>query len=130
MLKRQVELYVNETVGSMFWAYHPDAILRCAYRGTMELPADDQQALNQIFSAFNRDERPDGYRDRSLSVGDVVTLDSQSSYAVAGVGFEPLGRVRTGDGLVDFETWEKGQTGRGRHQLPQPWPPFGGRGRS
>lgn len=126
MSERTVELYLNETVGSMFWGYHPDARFRCAYRGRLTLPAADQAALNELFHLFNQPVRPDSYIDRSLSMADVVTLDGQVSHAVAGVGFCELDRLYTGDDVVSFDEWEAGP-GRTRHTLPESRrPPFGG----
>jgi len=117
---RNVELYLNETEGSMFWAYTPKAMMRCAYRGVINLPDDNQLALSVLFGLFNRDQRPDGYRDRSLSVGDVVTLDSDTSWAVDAVGFTELDRVYTGDPLVGFEEWQASHPHG--HRLASPIP--------
>lgn len=118
---RQVELYLNQTPGSMFWAYDPRAVFRCAYRGQLDLPAHDQRALEQVFALFNRDVRPDGYSDRSLSVGDVVTLDGIESWAVDGIGFSPLLKAHSGDPIIGYEEWSGPD-----EALPDPWPPFGG----
>ena len=103
---RSVEIYINESIGSMFLAWSEEAMMRCAWRGEMDLPEDDQQALDVIFSVFNDDQRPEGYQDRSLSVADVVTLDGSRSWAVAGVGFKEIGLL-TGQALQNPEQWNE-----------------------
>ena len=105
----------------MFWAYAPEAVLRCAYRGVIDLPENDQMALESLFGLFNRDLRPDGYRDRSLSVGDVVTLDEDTSFAVDAIGFTELPRVYTGDPLIGFEEWQASHPERSRLRNPIPF---------
>jgi hypothetical protein len=46
-----------------------------------------EEVLEQIFAKHNRDDRPDGQQAPSLSVGDVVRLDSQY-WAVQAAGFD------------------------------------------
>jgi hypothetical protein len=103
-MRRFVEVYVNETPGSMLMAYMDGAAMRCTWAGQLELPADvDHQgvpmaALENVFRLFNDDGRQNtiSYRDRSLSVADVVTFDRQESFSCETLGWVRLAGVITG----------------------------------
>lgn len=117
---REVELNFNLSLGYVFLRYDPSNETRCAWRGYLDLPADDDHALTLVWGFF---QNPLGemiearqapawiskaqriaheYRDRSLSAGDVITLDRSQSYAVEGIGFKPVPLV-TGGPLVGPE---------------------------
>lgn len=98
-MRREVELYFNESDGSRFWAYTPEARMRCGHRGEMELPQDNNEALEVVWEIFNRDDRPNRTFERSLSMGDVVTFDCTHSFAVTGSGFREVG-LMSGDEIV------------------------------
>lgn len=113
---RQVEVYLNVTFGSAFMAYLPSDRMRCAWRGTVDLPEDNDAALAILWARFNMDPDPDdpdniragflrmpGYEDRSVSCADVITLDGSQSYAVEGVGWKALDDPRTSDEVVGPE---------------------------
>src|SRR5579884_1484710 len=77
--------------------------LRFAYRLQLEdlesaepgqHQGSDSPVLEEIFRIFNI-EHPADYRNRSLSIGDVVTIDEARSYRCACVGWELLGMVVT-----------------------------------
>lgn len=65
-----------------------------AYVYTLSLDAakTDDELLEEAFRALNIEHPPD-YRQRSLSVGDVVTIGRRCSYRCAMVGWEPLSRT-------------------------------------
>lgn len=105
---REVEIYLNVSLGYAFMRYAPGNEVRCAWRGHLDLPSDDNQATAIIWAYFQNplgmmvESRADqewierareitkGYEDRSLSAGDVVTLDGNDSYAVELIGFKPV----------------------------------------
>jgi hypothetical protein len=103
---RSVEIYLNETIGSMFIAWTEQAEMRCAWRGELELPLDDEAALDVIWQQFNADQRPDGYQDRSLSVADVITLDGSKSWSVNALGFSSI-TLLSGAGVQTFDEWSE-----------------------
>ena len=113
---RSVEIYLNETIGSMFIAWTEQAELRCAWRGELELPLDDEAALDVIWQQFNADQRPAGYQDRSLSVADVITLDGSKSWAVNALGFRSI-PLLSGAEIQTFDEWS--ETHPERKQLPE-----------
>lgn len=111
---RQVEIYLNVTVGSAFMAYKPDDSMRCAWRGKMDLPDSDQEALAIVWAKMNMDPqtaetpadvafREPTYLDRSVSMGDVITLDEERSYEVRSMDFAPIEELRSGDEIVGPE---------------------------
>lgn len=104
-MRRQVELYFNESDGSRFWSYVPEARMRCGERSEMELPERDGGALDEIWALFNADDRPNGRYERSLSVADVITLDGKKSYAVTSTGFREVELLSADEVVraVDFD---------------------------
>lgn len=113
---RKVEVYLNITFNPLhaFFNYHDGDDMRCAWRGELDLPADDNQALHILWAMMNVREadaespndaefakasvkRMGGYDDRSLSVADVVTLDERQSYAVESLDFRQIEPLLTGD---------------------------------
>lgn len=73
------------------------------WRGSLELPSDDQAALGKIFRLFNRVDDEDidrlekiGYRLPSLSVGDRVDLDSARYWA------NSVGWTKSWDDLPEY----------------------------
>lgn len=114
MTPRTVELYFNESDGSRFWSYQPEAEMRCGERREMDLPADDFEALQEVWFFFNRDDRPNGDYERSLSMGDVITLDRAKSYAATGVSFREVDTL-TGYPLITSLEWN-----RPRHRVRVP----------
>lgn len=105
-----IEVYMNEGPG-MFRGYTPADRLRKAaeFNGMLVDGDSDDALLEAVFLMLGNNvdaSKPDGYRDRSLSVADVVTLtdaDGARSYAVAGVGFDRLADTITGGEIVTFE---------------------------
>lgn len=55
---------------------------------------DPEEACEMLYAAYNADERPHGYRGRSMSVGDIVILldDSgeESAWFCDSIGFRKL----------------------------------------
>lgn len=91
-----VEIFLNETRGHRFTAYTDGDELRRAFVGGVDRKQhDDESLLHWLFREFNI-HHPTGYDDRSLSAGDVVTLNGVASYAVEAVGFRLLDRAITG----------------------------------
>lgn len=88
--------------------------MRCGERREMELPEDDLSALQEIWVFFNRDDRPNGDYERSLSMGDVITLDGQKSYAATGASFREVDTL-TGYPLITSLKWS-----RPRHRVRVP----------
>ena len=104
---RPVEIYLNLTLGHAFLKYSEGDEMRCAWRGYLDVPEDDAQACNVLWAFFQNPlgvmaesvqdqawiERSqaltNGYVDRSLSAGDVVTIDERS-YAVEPIGFREV----------------------------------------
>lgn len=75
--------------------YEPGDDLRVAYRmlGTYPVETNFTKEADDLFRVFNI-EHPADYRDRSLSVGDVVLFETPYGYtalAVCSIGFEPVG---------------------------------------
>lgn len=70
-----------------FDGYQPGHTLRLAYKGQVD-SADDLHACEYLFGQFNINH-PADYRDRSMSVGDVVVLDGRA-YACAVTGFQSI----------------------------------------
>jgi hypothetical protein len=73
------------------------------WQGQLDLPGNDQEALEQVWRLFNRVETEDverleewGYRLPSLSVGDRVTLDGKDYWV------NDLGWVESKEELSDF----------------------------
>ena len=67
----------------------------------VEAPSE-RAAAEKVYAALNADDRPNGKTERSLSVGDVVTLchggpegDELSLWAVEGVGFREVTGIRS-----------------------------------
>jgi hypothetical protein len=63
--------------------------LEFAYATNLTVSADasDEDVLEMVFHTFNVNH-PADYRHRSLSVGDVVTVDSNRSYICAPIGWQ------------------------------------------
>lgn len=114
MALRTVELYFNESDGSRFWSYMPDAEMRCGERREMDLPDDDLSALQEVWVLFNRDDRPNRDSERSLSMGDVITLDGKVSFTATGTSFRPVD-ILTGHPIITCLEWN-----RPRHRVRTP----------
>ncbi len=56
---------------------------------TASVDASEADILETVFYTFNMNH-PADYHDRSFSVGDVVTLDSNRSYICAPLGWQPM----------------------------------------
>jgi hypothetical protein len=54
----------------------------------LSMDASDDDVLEMVFHTFNVNH-PKDYQHRSLSVGDVVTLESNRSYICAPLGWQP-----------------------------------------
>lgn len=111
---RHVEIYLNLTLGHAFLRYSEGDEVRCAWRGYLDLPDDDEQACHILWAFFQNplgvmvESRQDqawieraqsltgNYNDRSLSAGDVVTIDGES-YAVEWMGFRKVKPVVGGE---------------------------------
>lgn len=74
--------YFNET--SRFNAYTPGDKLTASKLGLMTVEVDDgaeiegdlfKIAADKLFAKLNRDDRPNGAFERSLSVGDVIVVE-------------------------------------------------------
>lgn len=105
---REVEIYLNVSLGYAFMRYDEGNEMRLAWKGHLDLPDDDDQATAIVWAYFQNplgqmvESRQDqewinrsqeltkGYEDRSLSAGDVVTLDGNDSYAVEWIGWKPV----------------------------------------
>ena len=60
--------------------FEADDVLVRSVLGFMEIGADtDLQAAEEVFRQLNHDYRPNGRTERSLSVGDVVRVESFDS---------------------------------------------------
>lgn len=63
------------------------------YNLAYSAPLGDLNTLEEIYDKFNRDDRPNGDKMRSLSIGDVVVLShdgQQTAYYVDRYGFQPV----------------------------------------
>jgi hypothetical protein len=94
----QYRLYLNETIDitreyCSYDGYVPGAHMKLAYAGEVTVADGDgkrQYALESLFETFNINQ-PKDYKDRSLSVGDVVVLNDGTNdivYGCMGVGWE------------------------------------------
>ena len=63
--------------------------MKMSWEGTVDAKSHDDQ-LEYLWVRFNQDDRPNGRIAHSLSVGDVVVLDSEA-YRVDAMGFSKLG---------------------------------------
>jgi|SRR4051812_16634747 hypothetical protein len=72
----RVHMYLNESA-HMFITWEPgDALRRSDY--SLDIVAESpEEAADAMFAAFNRDDRPNGQVEHSLSVGDVLLLVPQ-----------------------------------------------------
>ena len=93
----------NGTACGRFWGFCTNCwLLKVQQFDTNQFPrseAWDQRLLNELFRAMQNEmadapnefmQRVQPERTRSLSVGDVVVLDEDAAFVVAGVGFEPV----------------------------------------
>lgn len=86
----------------------PDDVLAPSCVGSLPIPvpATPVDAAESVFVRLNADDRPNGRREYSLSVGDVVELTradgSREWYAVLGLGFD---RIPTDGNRVLPETF-------------------------
>ncbi|HEX8119474.1 MAG TPA: YodL domain-containing protein, partial [Pyrinomonadaceae bacterium] len=71
------------------WHGHADRFLEPLDRDDPSARHTDEEILDSVYYMLNQ-EHPDDYRQRSLSVGDVVVLDHNRAYAVEGFGFRRL----------------------------------------
>jgi len=91
------EFFVNNTFDptrgyAMSDGYKPGAIMKKVYEGDVD-GKDHNDALNKLYTMFNI-EHPADYRNRSMSVGDVVMLTDGLTiryFAVASFGFTEIG---------------------------------------
>ncbi len=79
-------LYLNQD--SAFESYHPDHDMAIAWNGFEDTDSTDSEILEFVEYRFNMDHPPN-YRNRSLSVGDVVSIDRRA-YACERVGWRKL----------------------------------------
>lgn len=100
-MRKNIQIYINQTVGSAFLGINHRAELRRRYQAIMEFPNKytDSQVLNEVHRVFNL-EHPSDYTGSSLSVADVVTLNDGASYEVAELGFTKLPFLVTGDTYI------------------------------
>jgi hypothetical protein len=93
-------VFLNDTHGSRFIELEHGAHLRLCYAAQLQVSPedDDLSVLDRVFELFNL-KHPDNYLDRSLSVGDVVTIFRRAddcsyfephSYVIQPVGFFDL----------------------------------------
>lgn len=72
-------------------------------RHFVQVAGDETQAAEEAFEWFNRDDRPNGRNERSVSVGDVIVLSGHDRLrrfmAVEGVGFRQVQRLDVIKGL-------------------------------
>lgn len=99
-MQYHVTIFFNETRGLRFERFEPEAEL---VRGHMDgfhqkgvaFEADSpEEASNQAYAFFNADNRPNGMRERSLSVGDVVRVSASVAPFQSEITYlacEPLG---------------------------------------
>jgi YodL-like len=86
----KVRVLLNQTRYSAFWQYTPAAALTLAWKGELESDAaTDPEVLQETFRRFNL-THPTDYHERSLSVGDVVTLNDDRSFSCEMVGWKLL----------------------------------------
>ncbi len=93
MRDRKVELFLADPIVTDFigpQTADPER-MKFVYRMylTTSVDASDSDILQAVFYTFNLNH-PGDYHHRSLSVGDVVTLDSSRSYVCAPVGWHTL----------------------------------------
>ena len=116
---RHVEIYLNLTLGHAFLKYSEGDEVRCAWKGHLDLPEDDKQACAILWAYFQNplgvmvesvqdqawiertQQVTNDYKDRSLSAGDVITIDERS-YAVEFMGWREV-KPLTGQPLVGPE---------------------------
>jgi hypothetical protein len=71
-----------------FFGYEAGHALELAYQGEVDAP-DDLTCCEWLFERFNI-AHPVDYRNRSMSVGDVVVLDGGKAYTCANIGFREI----------------------------------------
>jgi hypothetical protein len=71
-----------------FFGYEDGHALELAYTGEVEA-LSDLGACDYLFEIFNI-RYPRDYRNRSMSVGDVIVLDNGKAYAVEPVGWKEI----------------------------------------
>ncbi|HEX8556709.1 MAG TPA: YodL domain-containing protein [Pyrinomonadaceae bacterium] len=102
-----VSIFLNETEGHRFNEYHASDELRLAWEGEIrfDVGADDDTRLNAVYEIFNIN-RPQGYRDRSLSMADVVMLDGERRYSVERFGFQRLSDFAAPPAVSTIMRWK------------------------
>jgi len=70
-------MYFNTSRNRFFTWTPQDSLQKSAF--TMPVTADTpEEAAEQVFMIFNRDDRPNGQTETSLSIGDLVVLVPQT----------------------------------------------------
>lgn len=89
--------YFNQAHGSMLYGYSPgDDLVPTALDEIVTREQTPEGAASVVFELLNRDDRPNGRIERSLSVGDVVRVDVPADHD-GGTGYrvwlacEPIG---------------------------------------
>lgn len=95
LLNTRPEAMFMFTVGDIEGGYRPGDKFEVAWRllGTYPLDTNFTREAQDIFVAFNRDDRPNGQTHRSLSIGDVVLFETpygKIALAVESEGFSPV----------------------------------------
>lgn len=84
--------------------WKPGVPLKPSILGTIAVEAaDEREAAEKIFMVLNRDDRPNGREEPSLSVGDVViihTHDSDVPFSVQFIGFRTEDMFAVDEALV------------------------------
>jgi len=102
---RQVALHYSVQFPRVFLSHEEGDLTRCAWRGEVDLPGTDDEALHILWAYFQNDmliessndqafverieEIRGDFKDRSLCAGDVIVLDG-TAYAVELMGFKPV----------------------------------------
>lgn len=95
----RVDVFYNRTMADAWQGYVAGQTLDTVGEFQVDA-ASDAEALNRTWAAMNRgsgfecDRLLDGRR--SMSVGDVLVVDGQRCYGVAGVGFDALNTAVVG----------------------------------
>ncbi len=82
----------------------PGVPLKPSVLGTMEIDAkDERHAAEAVFSVLNRDDRPNGHCEPSLSVGDIVVIHSHDAdvpFAIRCIGMDMVNMFEVDEAII------------------------------
>ncbi len=115
----RVEVFYNEQPIAMLSGFDPaSAVLRKALDASFELDGSLEADCERVYGILGNNaqsSKPDGFADRTMSVGDLLRLhypDGPAVAACAAIGFEPAQAGCDLDAVpaIDFPTWHQLKT--------------------